>query len=40
MLFEFGTANRIIFGAGAIDRVGRLAADLGRCALVVSGPTA
>lgn len=37
MLFEFGTANRIIFGAGAIDRVGRLAADLGRRALVVSG---
>ena len=37
MLFEFGTANRIIFGAGAIDRVGRLAADLGRRALVVTG---
>ncbi len=37
MLFEFGTANRIIFGAGAIDRVGRLAADLGRRALVISG---
>jgi alcohol dehydrogenase class IV len=37
MLFEFGTANRIIFGAGAIKRVGPLAADLGRCALVVTG---
>ncbi|MEJ2475734.1 MAG: iron-containing alcohol dehydrogenase [Desulfobacterales bacterium] len=37
MLFEFGTANRIIFGAGAINRVGRLAADLGRHALVVTG---
>jgi alcohol dehydrogenase class IV len=37
MPFEFGTANRIIFGAGAIERVGRLAADLGRCALLVTG---
>lgn len=37
MLFEFGTANRIIFGAGAIERVGRLAADLGQRALVVTG---
>ena len=37
MLFEFGTANRIIFGAGAIECVGRLVADLGRRALVVSG---
>ena len=37
MFFEFGTANRIIFGAGAIDRVGRLAADQGRRALVVTG---
>ncbi len=37
MLFEFGTANRIIFGAGSIDRVGGLAADLGRRVLVVTG---
>jgi alcohol dehydrogenase class IV len=37
MLFEFGTADRIIFGAGSIDRVGRLAADLGRRVLVVTG---
>ncbi|MFZ0614347.1 MAG: iron-containing alcohol dehydrogenase [Desulfobacterales bacterium] len=37
MHFEFGTANRIIFGAGATERVGRLAADLGRRALVVCG---
>jgi alcohol dehydrogenase class IV len=37
MHFEFGTANRIIFGAGMIDRVGRLAADLGRRALLVCG---
>jgi alcohol dehydrogenase class IV len=37
MLFEFGTANRIIFGAGAIDRVGKLAADMGRRVFVVTG---
>ncbi|MGW8187058.1 MAG: hypothetical protein ACWGNK_07320, partial [Desulfobacterales bacterium] len=37
MIFEFGTANRIIFGSGAVARVGRLAAALGRRVLVVTG---
>ncbi len=37
MHFEFGTADRIIFGAGALERVSGLAADLGRRVLVVCG---
>ncbi len=39
MRFEFATATRIIFGPGTLSEVGPLAADLGRCALVVTGGT-
>lgn len=35
--FEFATATRIIFGAGAFRNVGPLAAELGHRALVVGG---
>jgi alcohol dehydrogenase class IV len=35
--FEFATATRIIFGAGAIRKAGRLAQTAGRSALVVTG---
>jgi alcohol dehydrogenase class IV len=35
--FEFATATRIIFGVGAFNNVGALAAELGRRVLVVSG---
>ncbi|HXC99188.1 MAG TPA: iron-containing alcohol dehydrogenase [Verrucomicrobiae bacterium] len=35
--FEFATANRIVFGRGAICDAGTLAAELGRRALVVTG---
>jgi alcohol dehydrogenase class IV len=38
--FEFATATRIIFGAGALEQVGPNAAALGRRALVVHGHTA
>lgn len=34
--FEFATANRILFGAGAVSRLGALAAELGKRALVVA----
>jgi alcohol dehydrogenase class IV len=37
MQFQFATAQRIIFGPGTIAGVGGLAAELGRCALVVTG---
>jgi alcohol dehydrogenase class IV len=37
MRFEFATANRIIFGAGAIRQAGSLAAEFGRRALVTTG---
>ncbi|MFQ3663029.1 MAG: iron-containing alcohol dehydrogenase [Chloroflexaceae bacterium] len=37
MRFEFATAGRIIFGAGALREAGALAAALGRRALVVGG---
>lgn len=37
MNFEFATATRIIFGAGAISQAGAHAKNLGRCALVVTG---
>ncbi|MEI9865385.1 MAG: iron-containing alcohol dehydrogenase [Limisphaerales bacterium] len=37
MNFEFATATRIIFGAGAINQVGENAKRLGRRALVVTG---
>jgi alcohol dehydrogenase class IV len=37
MPFEFATATRIIFGRGSISRVGDLAAELGRHALLVIG---
>ncbi|MCL6510349.1 MAG: iron-containing alcohol dehydrogenase [Anaerolineae bacterium] len=35
--FEFATATRIVFGLGALDQVGAIAAGFGRSALVVSG---
>src|SRR5690348_3878174 len=35
--FEFATATRLIFGAGAAGRTGALAAEFGRRALVVTG---
>ena len=35
--FEFATANRIIFGPGALRQVGPLAKEFGRRALVVAG---
>jgi alcohol dehydrogenase class IV len=39
MHFEFATATRIIFGAGTLQEVGPLAAEMGRQALVVTGRT-
>ncbi|MHC4157699.1 MAG: iron-containing alcohol dehydrogenase, partial [Planctomycetota bacterium] len=40
MRFEFATATRIIFGPGTIKEVAPLAAELGKCAFVVTGSTA
>ena len=40
MRFEFATAQKIVFGSGAIKEVGSLALGLGRCALVVTGRAA
>ncbi len=37
MKFEFATATRIVFGAGAVNDAGAIARDLGRRALVVTG---
>ncbi len=37
MKFEFATATRIVFGAGAVNVAGAIARDLGRRALVVTG---
>jgi alcohol dehydrogenase class IV len=37
MQFDFATANRIIFGAGKVRDAGRLAKEMGRRALVVTG---
>ncbi len=37
MRFEFATANRVIFGPGTAREAGRLARELGRRALVVTG---
>jgi alcohol dehydrogenase class IV len=37
MPFEFATASRIVFGAGVVKEAGKLAAELGRRALVVVG---
>jgi alcohol dehydrogenase class IV len=37
MRFEFATAGRIIFGAGALADAGSIAAGMGRCACVVTG---
>ena len=37
MHFEFATATRIIFGAGALKEIGALACEFGRRALVVTG---
>jgi len=35
--FEFTTATRIVFGAGALSQMGAIAAEFGRRALVVTG---
>ncbi len=37
MNFEFATASRIIFGPGSIKKLGSLAGELGRKALITSG---
>ena len=37
MRFEFATANRVIFGVGALAEVGEVAEEFGRQALVVTG---
>jgi alcohol dehydrogenase class IV len=37
MKFEFATATRIVFGAGAANDAGKLAREFGRRALVVTG---
>ena len=37
MSFEFATATRIIFGAGALREIGSVAGQIGRRALVVTG---
>ncbi len=37
MRFEFATAQRIVFGPGTINEAGRLAAELGRRAIVATG---
>jgi len=37
MKFEFATATRIVFGAGAVKDIGAIAGDFGRRALVVIG---
>jgi alcohol dehydrogenase class IV len=39
MRFEFATASRILFGSGVLKEIGPIAADLGHCALVVTGRT-
>ncbi|MCL4506008.1 MAG: iron-containing alcohol dehydrogenase [Chloroflexi bacterium] len=39
MQFEFATANRILFGPGALQQVGSIAAGMGRRALVLTGWT-
>ena len=39
MSFEFATASRIIFGPGTCKEAGRLAAELGRRVMVVTGRT-
>src|SRR2546425_7367609 len=40
MRFEFATATRIVFGAGAIREVGPIAKDFGHRALIVTGRSA
>ena len=40
MRFEFATAGRIVFGAGAFAEVGALTKELGQRALVVTGSLA
>lgn len=40
MRFEFATANRIIFGAGAVAQAGPLAKEFGRRALLTTGRNA
>ena len=40
ILFEFATANRIIFGSGTLFDVGQIASELGQQALVVTGSSA
>jgi len=40
MRFEFATAQRIVFGPGTVNEAGRLAAELGRHALVATGADA
>jgi alcohol dehydrogenase class IV len=37
MQFEFATATRIMFGTGRLKEVGSIAAEMGKCAFVVTG---
>src|SRR5271166_6280086 len=37
MRFEFATAGRILFGPGTFGESGKMARELGKCALVVCG---
>ena len=39
-VFDFATAQRILFGAGVFDQVGKLAAEQGRHVFLVAGPSA
>jgi alcohol dehydrogenase class IV len=39
MQFEFATATRIIFGAGTLGETGKIAASMGKRALIVTGKT-
>src|SRR5436190_8198623 len=37
MKFEFATATKIVFGAGALQQIGSLTAEFGRRALIITG---
>ena len=37
MMFEFATANQIIFGNGTLNKVGEIAPGFGKRALVIGG---
>lgn len=37
MTFEFSTAGRIVFGSGAIERLGEIASESGRHVFIITG---